>query len=64
MFFYRVTKITRAVPKVISNDLHSVSTRDDMGTHVRSLIAGGEYGKISVEEINQASYIREIRPGE
>lgn len=56
MFYYRIEKTTSAVPKVTSTAYHQFGGWRSAGDYVAGIIGGGEYGKVTVEAIDQETF--------
>jgi hypothetical protein len=56
MFYYRIEKTTAAVPRVTSTGFHEFGGWRHAGDYVQGILAGGEYAKVTVEAIDQATF--------
>lgn len=64
MFYFKITKTTRAVPKVTSTRFAQFGSQRHAGERAAELVGSGYYGKVTVEAISQAAYMRTTRGGE
>lgn len=61
MFYYKITKTTRAVPNLVSNEYAQFGSQRHAGDRAADLIGSGYYGKVVVEAVSQAAYVRATR---
>ena len=58
MFYFKITKTTRAVPKVTSTEYAQFGSQRHAGDRAAELVRSSYYGKVTVESLSQAAYMR------
>lgn len=61
MFYFKITKTTRAVPKVTSTNYQQFGSQRHAGDRADELVGSGYYGKVIVEPISQRDYLAATR---
>jgi hypothetical protein len=61
MFYFKITKTTRVVPKVTTAKYFQFGNPRHAGDLAAGMIGAGEYRKVEVEAISQAAYMRATR---
>jgi hypothetical protein len=62
MFYFKITKTTRAVPRMTSTRYEQCAGPANMGQRVAGILAGNLYSCLTVEAISQRDYIAATRP--
>lgn len=64
MFYYRITRVSRKVPRTADRSYEQFGSYAAAGERMAEITASGRHSLITLEVINQAAYIAATRPHE